>query len=249
MIPEIDKIWSDHNLVVQERKIWLAVMRAQRELSPYPDLVSTEDIAASQAVVHQVDLDSIRDRERRTRHDLKARLEEFVDLSGHSRIHLGMTSADVVENSYLIRLRQSTLALPMRHQLFCQQWLDSVTFRGIRGPVGSDQDQLDLLGGDQRKVELLNLMVAADFGFDSVAITPSQCVPRSVDSALASQLFDSLSDDPPEVRTIVKGVMTMLADAHFWLEGDVSTSCVRRYAWPLLFGAIDGCLFEKVRDG
>ena len=57
-----------------ERRLWIAVMRAQRELGID---VPEDAIAAYESVVDQVDLDSIDARERVTRHDVKARLEEF----------------------------------------------------------------------------------------------------------------------------------------------------------------------------
>ena len=65
--------------MVAERQLWLAVLRAQAELGiPTPDGA----IDAYQAVVDRgtdaVDLESIARRERVTRHDVKARLEEFA---------------------------------------------------------------------------------------------------------------------------------------------------------------------------
>ena len=49
-------------------------------------------------MVDRVDLASIADRERVTRHDVKARIEEFNALAGHEQIHKGMTSRDLTEN-------------------------------------------------------------------------------------------------------------------------------------------------------
>ena len=40
--------------------------------------------------------------------------------------------------------------------------------RGIKGPVGTQQDQLDLLDGDVGRVEQLEQRVAAHLGFDAV---------------------------------------------------------------------------------
>ena len=49
-------------------------------------------------VLDQVDLASIAGRERVTRHDVKARIEEFNALAGHEHVHKGMTSRDLTEN-------------------------------------------------------------------------------------------------------------------------------------------------------
>jgi adenylosuccinate lyase len=88
-------IWSGEGKVRLERELWIAVMKAQRELGIHiPDGV----IEAYETVKDRVDLDSIMQRERVTRHDVKARIEEFCGLAGHEHIHKGMTSRDLTEN-------------------------------------------------------------------------------------------------------------------------------------------------------
>ncbi|MDP1807082.1 MAG: adenylosuccinate lyase, partial [Acidimicrobiales bacterium] len=72
-------LWSPEHKVVLERRLWVAVLRAQRKLGvDVPDGV----IQAYEAVVDDVDLVSIEARERVTRHDVKARIEEFCALAG-----------------------------------------------------------------------------------------------------------------------------------------------------------------------
>jgi len=88
-------IWSPTGKVRLERELWIAVMKGQKDLGlDIPD----EAIAAYESVVDQIDLESIDARERVTRHDVKARIEEFCDLAGHEHIHKGMTSRDLTEN-------------------------------------------------------------------------------------------------------------------------------------------------------
>ncbi|MEM7013615.1 MAG: adenylosuccinate lyase [Verrucomicrobiota bacterium] len=89
------RIWSPAGKVVLERELWIAVMKAQRELGIE---IPEEAIASYERVKDQVDLDSIMQRERITRHDVKARIEEFCDLAGCEHIHKGMTSRDLTEN-------------------------------------------------------------------------------------------------------------------------------------------------------
>ncbi|MGN6608551.1 MAG: adenylosuccinate lyase, partial [Jatrophihabitans sp.] len=101
-------IWSPAHKVVLERELWLAVLQAQAELGvPVPDGA----IEAYRAVVERgtdaVDLDSIAARERVTRHDVKARIEEFAALAGHEQIHKGMTSRDLTENVEQLQVRRS----------------------------------------------------------------------------------------------------------------------------------------------
>src|SRR5580765_1865185 len=98
------ELWSPRHKIVLERHLWIAVLRAQRDLGiDVPDGV----VEAYEAVVDKVDLDSIAARERVTRHDVKARIEELNALAGHEHIHKGMTSRDLTENVEQLQVRQS----------------------------------------------------------------------------------------------------------------------------------------------
>ncbi len=88
-------IWSAEGRIVLEREFWIAVMKAQKDLGLD---IPQEAIDAYEAVKGQVDIESINERERVTRHDVKARIEEFCDLAGQQHIHKGMTSRDLTEN-------------------------------------------------------------------------------------------------------------------------------------------------------
>ena len=77
---EMKNLWSQSGKIVMEREFWIAVMRAQRELGVK---IEKSAIANSEKVKLNVDLESIRKREEVTKHDVKARLEEFASLSGH----------------------------------------------------------------------------------------------------------------------------------------------------------------------
>ena len=101
-------LWSPEEKVRAERRLWLAVLRAQRDLG-VP--VADGAIEAYQAVLDQVDLDSIAARERVTRHDVKARIDEFCALAGHEEIHKGMTSRDLTENVEQLQIRASLLLI------------------------------------------------------------------------------------------------------------------------------------------
>lgn len=99
-------IWSAEGRVVLERELWLAVIKAQQQLGlKIPD----EDVASYESVIRQVDLESIMHRERVTRHDVKARIEEFNELAGHEHIHKGMTSRDLTENVEQLQVYRSLL--------------------------------------------------------------------------------------------------------------------------------------------
>ena len=92
---ELTELWSPEAKIIMERQLWIAVMKAQKDLGVD---IPVEAIAAYENVINHVDLASIAERERVTRHDVKARIEEFNALAGYEHIHKGMTSRDLTEN-------------------------------------------------------------------------------------------------------------------------------------------------------
>ena len=101
---EMKNLWSQSGKIVMEREFWIAVMRAQRELGVK---IEKSAITNSEKVKLSVDLESIRKREEVTKHDVKARLEEFASLSGHQHAHKGMTSRDLTENVEQLQIHRS----------------------------------------------------------------------------------------------------------------------------------------------
>jgi adenylosuccinate lyase len=102
--PGLVGLWSRERKVVLERELWLAVLSAQRELGLDVD---EQVLGDYRRVVSTVDLESIAARERVTRHDVKARIEEFNALAGHEDLHKGLTSRDVTENVEQLQVRRS----------------------------------------------------------------------------------------------------------------------------------------------
>lgn len=229
---EMVAIWSPQAKIVAERRLWLAVLRAQRELGV---AVPAEAIADYERVLDQVDLDSIAARERVTRHDVKARIEEFNALAGHEHVHKGMTSRDLTENVEQLQIRQSLelvhahgVAVAARlaeravsyrdlvmagrsHNVAAQattlgkrfasaaqetlialtrirELLDRYPLRGIKGPMGTAQDMLDLFDGDSDRLAELERRVADFLGFSAVLDSVGQVYPRSLDHDVVSAL-------------------------------------------------------------
>ena len=98
------QIWSAKNKVVLERELWIAVLEGQKDLGLEIEVAA---IDAYRSAVHNVDLDSIQERERITLHDVKARIEEFSELAGYEHIHKGLTSRDLTENVEQLQIKQS----------------------------------------------------------------------------------------------------------------------------------------------
>jgi len=244
---DMTRIWSPEHKVVLERRLWLAVLDAQRSLGME---VSQQVVDDYRSVIDNVDLESIAARERVTRHDVKARIEEFCALAGHEHIHRGMTSRDLTENVEQLQVRSSmmlvrdkavatlarlaslasehaTLVMAARsHNVAAQattlgkrfataadelliafdrveNLLDRYPLRGIKGPVGTSQDMLDLLGGDASKVAELELEISRHLGFENLLDSVGQVYPRSLDYDAASALVQ-LAAGPSSLATTMR---------------------------------------------
>ncbi|MFD4367268.1 adenylosuccinate lyase [Rhodococcus sp. NPDC058521] len=244
--PELAELWSPEHKIVLERQLWLAVLRAQAELGiDVPD----EALADYERVLHQVDLDSIAERERVTRHDVKARIEEFNALAGHEQVHKGLTSRDLTENVEQLQILRSLehvyahgIAVAARlsegaaqhseivmagrsHNVAAQattlgkrfasaadellvaltrlrELIDRYPLRGIKGPMGTAQDMLDLLDGDASKLDTLEQKVADHLGFAHVFTSVGQVYPRSLDHDVLSTLVQVAAGPSSFAHTI-----------------------------------------------
>ena len=244
---EMAEVWAPHTKVRLERQLWLAVLRAQRDLGV---AVGDDVIDDYEAVVDQVDLASIAARERVTRHDVKARIEEFNALAGHEDVHKGMTSRDLTENVEQLQVRRSlelvrdrmvaalvrlgrlarehdALVMTARtHNVPAQATtlgkrfanaaqemllalrrvetlLDEYPLRGIKGPVGTAQDALAMLGDDPAKVAALEQRVAEHLGFQRTLTAVGQVYPRSLDHDVASALVQVVAG-PGSLATTIR---------------------------------------------
>ncbi|MBM7856462.1 adenylosuccinate lyase [Lentzea nigeriaca] len=283
--PALVALWSPRNKVIAERRLWIAVMTAQRELgADIPD----EAIADYQAVVDQVDFASITRREQVTLHDVKARLEEFNALAGHEHAHKGMTSRDLTENVEqmlvresleLIRLRCVTvlarlaelasehagtmiasrthnvpaqvMPLGKRFATVAEELLIAVErledllrrypLRGIKGPVGTVQDMLDLLGGDREKVAALEARIAGFLGFERRFTSVGQVYPRSLDYDVITALVQIAAGPAALARTIRLMAGHELASEGF-AEGQVGSSAMPHKMNPRNCERINGLM-------
>ncbi len=69
-----------------------------------------------------------------------------------------------------------------------RELIDRYPLRGIKGPMGTAQDMLDLLGGDADKLARLEAAVAEHLGFAHVFTSVGQVYPRSLDHDVVSAL-------------------------------------------------------------
>jgi adenylosuccinate lyase len=241
------QLWSPEHKIVLERHLWLAVLSAQKDFGvAVPDGV----IEDYRRVVDQVDLESIAARERVTRHDVKARIEEFNALAGHEHVHKGLTSRDLTENVEQLQIRaglelirdravatavqlgqkaadHAALVMTGRsHNVAAQattlgkrfasaadellvaiarleELIDRYPLRGIKGPVGTSQDMLDLFGGQEKQLAGLEAEVAQHLGFRRVLTSVGQVYPRSLDYEVVSALVQ-LAAGPSSLATTIR---------------------------------------------
>ena len=80
--------------------------------------------------------------------------------------------------------------------------LASYPLRGLKGPVGTQQDQMDLFGGDTTRVDELERHVAGHLGFEVVLDSVGQVYPRSLDFDVVSALVQASGGPANLARTI-----------------------------------------------
>ncbi|GAB3247739.1 adenylosuccinate lyase [Nocardioides dilutus] len=270
---DLSAIWSPEHKIVLERRLWIAVLKAQRDLGvEVPDGVveAYEDVA--DLGEKAVDLESIAARERVTRHDVKARIEEFNALAGHEHIHKGMTSRDLTENVEQLQIRQSLALLRDRavaalarlarlaaeheatvmagrsHNVAAQattlgkrfatvaeemlvalerveELLSRYPLRGIKGPMGTAQDMLDLLDGDAGRLVELESRVAEHLGFERMLASVGQVYPRSLDFDVVSALVQ-LASGPANLATTIRLMAGHELVTEGFVEGQVGSSAM-----------------------
>ena len=240
-------VWSPEAKIVMERRLWLAVASAQVDLGIDIPASALDDY---RAVIHDVDLESIAERERVTKHDVKARIEEFNALAGHEYVHIGMTSRDLTENVEQLQIREAllivrdrciatldrlsalaiaysdtaltgrshnvpaqTTTLGKRFASAADELLVAVErredliarypLRGIKGPVGTAQDMLDLVDGDEDRLRKLEAAVATHLGFARVLDSVGQVYPRSLDFDVVTTL-SQVAAAPSSLATTIR---------------------------------------------
>jgi adenylosuccinate lyase len=250
-------IFAPEEKIIAERRLWLAVALAQNKLG---HTIADSVIADYEKVLNKVDLASIDAREKISRHDVKARIEEFNALAGHEVIHAGMTSRDVTENIEALQIKNgleivhgkvvallaqlgekaaqysdqpiagrshnvpaqiTTLgkrfASAAEELLFAYERLTSLQdrypMRGIKGPVGTAQDSIDLLGSSKSH-QVLELEIANDLGFNRVLDSTGQIYPRSFDYDVVTTLVQ-LAASPSSLATSIR----LMAGAELVTEG------------------------------
>jgi adenylosuccinate lyase len=115
---------------------------------------------------------------------LAERAAEYATLAVAGRSHNVAAQVTTVGKRFANSGQELLLALAHLESL-----LKRYPLRGLKGPVGTQQDQLDLLGGDSHKLETLERVVARHLGFSSTLENVGQVYPRSLDLEVVSALL------------------------------------------------------------
>lgn len=101
---EMRQIFSEENKYKIWRRIWVALARAQYKAG----LVSKEEFEDLEKNQENIDIPTILELEKDTKHDVVAAIREFAKNAkiGGGKIHLGATSMDVVDNADAIRMKE-----------------------------------------------------------------------------------------------------------------------------------------------
>jgi adenylosuccinate lyase len=271
--PQMQLVWSPESKIVSERRLWLAVLASQRDLGvDFGGADPSSVIAAYERVLDHVDLASIAEREKITRHDVKARIEEFNALAGCEHVHKGMTSRDLTENVEQLQIVSSLrlirdrvvatlvhlagladtyaeLAMAGRsHNVAAQittlgkrfatatdelliayarlqELIARYPLRGIKGPVGTSQDMLDLVDGDATRLADLEGRIADHLGFAHVLTSTGQIYPRSLDYDVVTALAQTAAA-PSNVATSIRLMAGLELVTEGFRPGQVGSSAM-----------------------
>jgi adenylosuccinate lyase len=254
---EMVAIFNPINKIIAERKFWISILRLQKKAGlPITD----SDIKSYEKVINNVDLSSIEKREKKSRHDVKARIEEFNDLAKCEKIHIGMTSRDLTENIELIAIRdglnlirrrtletlflleknittyEKTYITGRSHNVAAQvttlgkrfatcgqellfsltaleELINRLPLRGLKGPVGSGQDGISVLGSS-KELKKLEVAIEKEFGFENTLTSVGQIYPRSIDFEVVSKLLQ-IASAPSSMATTIR----LMAGSNLVSEG------------------------------
>ncbi len=103
---EINYIFSEYGKNLFERELWIAVLKGEKDLGvDIPD----DAIAAYENAKENIDLERIKEIERVTKHDIKAKIQAFNEAAGgkYQLIHRPMTSRDLSDNVEQMQIKRT----------------------------------------------------------------------------------------------------------------------------------------------
>ncbi|KAI1211357.1 adenylosuccinate lyase [Annulohypoxylon truncatum] len=212
---EMKKLFSQRSRHSTWRHLWLWLAESQKELGL--ESITDEALEQMRAhlTVTDDDFDVALEEERRRRHDVMGHVHAYgvAAPAAAGIIHAGATSCYVTDNTELILLREAMdlllpkLAKVIRAQLItvgkrAAQWIQELVmdlediehvrkelqFRGGQGTTGTQASFLELFGGDESKVDQLNVLLCKKAGFPGCYSISTQTYTRKVDLRVANAI-------------------------------------------------------------
>ena len=103
---EMAELFGDRRRIRTWRQVWIALAKAQRRAG-LP--ITTQQIDQLEQTLDHIDFAAAAAHEKRMRHDVMAHIHAWGELAPEARgiLHLGATSADVVDNADLVIMRDA----------------------------------------------------------------------------------------------------------------------------------------------
>jgi len=98
-------IFSEQHKYELWRKVWISLARVQNKAG----LVSDEELKDLEQFAEDIDIEKILENEKDTKHDVVAAIREYAQKAkvGGGKVHLGLTSMDVVDNTEGMRNKEA----------------------------------------------------------------------------------------------------------------------------------------------
>lgn len=230
---DTNEIFSEEGKVIAEREFWVAVMKGQKELGVN---IPAEDIAKFEAAIRDVNLDSIRKREETTRHDVNAKIEEFVHVSKAGEyVHLALTSRDLTDNVEQMQIMSASKLIFGRNISVLRHLIDNArkyqdivitarthhqpaqpTLLGRRFTMWAEELMLHLKGFERfiEAYPLRGIKGAVGTQFDMLTLLGSSEKVNALENIVAQKLgFTHVLDSPGQVypRSLDSSLVSHLA--------------------------------------
>lgn len=165
-------------------------------------------------------LELVRDRAVAVLHQLGALAGEHADMALVGRSHNVPAQVTTLGKRIATAADEMLFAFARLEHL-----IDQYPLRGIKGPVGTQQDLVDLFDGDARLVDELEARVMAHLGFNASFDSVGQVYPRSLDFDVLGSLVQ-LASGPSNLATTIRLMAGENLVTEGFGEGQVGSSAM-----------------------
>ena len=107
-------IWSDVNKITTWRGLWYILAESQKEMGV--DSITDSQLKEMRDAISDIDFNSIKNHELKTKHDVVANLLAYGDVAPNAKpiMHLGATSQFIVDNAESVMIRDAMAILILK---------------------------------------------------------------------------------------------------------------------------------------